>query len=102
MYVNFFQPTLKAGEKREFTVMMVNDEHRPQKGTLTLSLSDKATGRELVRSSQPFEIDALGNKTFKLSLTVPPAAGECTVRAAAQADGEATPTLSRRWVKVEK
>ncbi len=103
VYVNFFQPTLKTGEKREFTVMMVNDEYQPRKGTLTLSLTDKASGTGLAERQQPFEVAPLGDKTFKLSLTVPPSAvGDCILRAAAQADGDASATVSRRWVKVEK
>ena len=108
MYINFFQPTLKGGAAREFTVMMINDEDRPRKGRLTLALVSKSTGQELARAEQPFAIDALGSQTYKLTLSVPAtaggakAAGDCILRAAArpEGDGDKEPTVCRRWVKV--
>lgn len=42
VYLNFFQPSLKAGATREFTVMMVNDEAKPVCGRLTLSLETRS------------------------------------------------------------
>ena len=97
VYINFFQPTLRAGETREFTVMMVNDEAKPQRGQLTLSLETKS-GKVLAQTKQPFDIEALGAQTCKLSLTIPSAGGDCVLKATARASGRAT--VSRRCVSV--
>jgi hypothetical protein len=97
VYLNFFQPTLPAGATREFTVMMVNDEAKPQRGQLTLSLETKS-GKVLAQTKQPFDIEALGAQTCKLSLAIPSAGGDCVLKATARAEGRAT--VSRRWVSV--
>ena len=52
VYLNFFQPTLKAGERRAFTVMMVNDRNEPEKGELRLALEAEG-GREVARDPGP-------------------------------------------------
>jgi len=97
VYLNFFQPSLPAGATREFTVMMVNDEAKPQRGQLTLSLETKS-GKVLAQTKQPFDIEPLGALTRKLPLTVPPTAGDCVLKAIARA-GSGT-TVSRRWTTV--
>ncbi|MBM3862008.1 MAG: hypothetical protein FJ395_20480 [Verrucomicrobia bacterium] len=97
VYLNFFQPTLPAGATREFTVMMVNDEAKPQRGQLTLSLETKS-GKVLAQTKQPFDIEALGAQTCKLSLTVPSTGGDCVLKATARAGGGTT--VSRRWLTV--
>jgi hypothetical protein len=99
VYLNFFQPTLPAGATREFTVMMVNDEAKPQRGQLTLSLETKS-GKVLAQTKQPFDIEALGAQTCKLSLAIPSAGGDCVLKATARAEGRAT--VSRRWLTVAK
>jgi hypothetical protein len=97
VYLNFFQPTLPAGATREFTVMMVNDEAKPQRGQLILSLETKS-GKVLAQMKQPFDIEALGAQTCKLSLAIPSDGGDCVLKATARAGGGAT--VSRRWVSV--
>lgn len=103
VYLNFFQPSLAAGSNRTFKIMMVNDEYRPARGTLTLTL-EGPSGQTLARSKRQFDLPALGDGSYELALTVPEAAGKCILKATAQPDapGEATPTISRRWVTVEK
>ncbi len=104
VYLNFQQPTLKAGASREFTVKLVNDESRPLSGTLVLLLETEG-GRELARTEQRFEIGELGAATHHLRLTAPAnASGKCVLKATARpADGsKLTPTVSRRWVTLEK
>jgi beta-galactosidase len=102
VYVNFFQPILKAGAKRTFTVMLVNDYDRPVAGKLLLSLeSDKA--KILARSEQPFALSPLGQATLEMPLDLPAYSGKATLKAAAQPEGRSRigPTVSRRWVAVE-
>ena len=40
VYINFWQPTLEAGAKRRFTVMVINDEYQEATGKLTLSFGN--------------------------------------------------------------
>ncbi len=100
MYLNFFQPTLKAGGSREFTIMMINDEARPIRGQLTLSLETKS-GEVLAHGEQPFALDALGSATYRTALAIPGRTGGCVLRAIARPDqknGEAT--VCRRWTSI--
>ena len=103
VYINFFQPTFKAGATREFTVMLVNDEGRPLNGELTLTLETKS-GKVVARAQQPFALAELGAATQRISLTVPKAADDCVLKAVARAEGRSRreATMSRRWVLVEQ
>ena len=103
VYVNFFQPTLKAGVERSFSIKMVNDEAKPVEGELVLSLETEG-GRELVNSTRRFKLTALGDATLQVSLAVPAAAGKCVLKAAARPDGvgKSSATLCRRWVTLEQ
>lgn len=99
VYVNFFQPTLAAGSRRTFPVLMVNDGYQPARGTLVLTL-DRVSGETLARAEQSFAVPALGDARCELALQIPPAAGKCILKAAAKtAAGEQT--VSRRWVVVD-
>lgn len=99
VYINFFQPTLKAGEARDITVMMINDEPQPQTGQLTLTLEAK-DGKVILRSQQRFTIAELGTSSCSMSVTVPHAFGDCVLKVVAQADGPKSKkgTVCRRWV----
>lgn len=101
VYVNFFQPTLKAGEARDFTVMLVNDHDKPVGGTLALVL-ENASGKAVTRAEQPFELKAQGDASLTLTLPVPDTEGPCILRATAAADTKPRekPTVSRRRVTV--
>ncbi|HEY9174582.1 MAG TPA: glycoside hydrolase family 2 TIM barrel-domain containing protein [Verrucomicrobiae bacterium] len=101
VYLNFFQPILKAGAARYFTVMLVNDDAKPLRGQLTLTLETKS-GRVLARTEQSFALPELGAQTLKLPLPIPNSAGDCVFKAAARADGQSKKeaTISRRWVKL--
>jgi len=102
VYINFFQPTLKAGTNRTFTVMMVNDESVPMNGALKLALENEA-GTALCSTEQRFDLKELGDASYTLSLTVPAAAGKCVLKATATSDAKSktSPTVCRRWVTVE-
>ena len=66
--------------------MMVNDEARPLHGHLRLSLQTKA-GEELVRSQQPFAIDALASTTNHVAMAIPQKTGDYVLKAIAQPEG---------------
>ena len=103
VYINFFHPTLKAGEKRAFTVMMVNDGEAASDGTIKLSLVTES-GKELAVAEQRFSLKAGGDASYALTLDVPAAEGTCTLKATAVPDkrGKISPTVSRRWVTVAR
>ena len=97
VYVNFWRPSLKAGEQREFTVMMVNDLAKQVAGTLALSL-ETASGEVAARVEQPFAMEPLGAETYLLKLSVPPRPGEFLLKATANPGAD--PTVSRRKVTI--
>ncbi len=92
--LSFWQPKLAPG-KRTFPIMLVNDEHKPVAGMVTLSLEGTDA-----RVSAPFSLDALGTATLYVELDVPNRPGGFLLQAAAQPDGKGSPTLSRRKVTV--
>jgi hypothetical protein len=102
VYLNFFQPTLSAGKARTFTIKLVNDEARPLAGDLVLSLETRA-GRQLAKVSRRFQLDALGDASFELPLSIPAGSGECTLKATAKPEGVArrNQTTCRRWVQIQ-
>ncbi len=102
VYINFFQPTLKAGTTREFTMMLVNDEDRRLPVRLALSL-ETPKGKIVARTGQEFSLPALSNGTVNLRLAIPNVTGKHTLKASAQSlgQGRVPATLSRRWVTVE-
>jgi hypothetical protein len=101
VYINFWQPTIQTGSERRFPVMMANDEYGEARGRLVLTLESEAGG-ELSRTEIPFSIAALGQQTYDMVLRAPAAEGRCVLKAAAYADGNAEPTLSRRKVELVK
>ncbi len=103
VYINFWHPTLDAGNKHTFQVMLVNDDPKPSAGELTLLLEDKG-GRVLAKEARRFEIGALGQMTYPIDLAVPQGSGNCVLRAIAHPTSgmEHEPTVSRRWVELVK
>ncbi len=102
VYINFFQPTLKSGESRAFTVMLVNDYASSISGRLRLVLED-SDGKELASAVQRFELPAQGDTRVTPTLTVPAVAGKCILKATATSDKKERerPTVSRRWVTIK-
>ena len=100
VYVNFFQPTLKAGGSRTFKVMLVNDEAAPTSGKVTLQLEDEK-GKTVSRAEQSFSMPALGDQTLEIPLTIPWVSGRHTLKATAT-PSHGPPTLSRRWVTADR
>lgn len=97
VYLNFWRPTLEGGSKQMFTVMMVNDEDHPVAGNLALALENQS-GETLARQTVPFSLAALGQQTYFVDLTIPTVVEKCLLKATAQPEGNAEPTLSRRHV----
>jgi beta-galactosidase len=100
VYLNFFQPTLAAGETRSFRVMMVNDRYEAEKGALRLTVEAK-DGREVARASRPFEIAPLGTLTHDLELEVPSAPGRYLLKVTAVAESGSR-TVSRCKVTIRE
>jgi hypothetical protein len=99
VYVNFWQPNLKANADQRFAVMMVNDADHAAGGKLVLSLNQE-NGAELARREAEFSVPAFGQQTYSLDLRIPATAGKCVLTAAAYSSGNAEPTRSRRRVTV--
>jgi hypothetical protein len=103
VYINFFHPTLKTGASEEFTVMMVNDESKPLTGLLTLSLETKA-GKVLAESKQEFTVAEMGDRTYRMTLQIPPGTGGCVLKAVAKprAKDHRESTVCRRRVTLNR
>lgn len=100
VYLNFFQPELRRGQSRQFTILLVNDYDEPVKGDLILTLENRR-GKQHTLVSELFSLPALGNEARTLRLEVPRhLSGACVVRAKAMLSGRKESTSSRRWVEV--
>jgi hypothetical protein len=101
VYLNFWHPTLDAGEVRDYTIDMVNDEDRPRAGTLRLVFTD-AAGTEAAAAETAFTLEPLGAQSYVLTLKTPAAPGSYSLQAIAAAqDASAHPTISHRDVNVQ-
>jgi beta-galactosidase/beta-glucuronidase len=108
-YINFWQPSLRRGEKRRYDVMLINDEAEPVSGTLslvfepapggpTMPATTPAAAQPMVRAEVPFALPAYGQQTYPIELQAPDAPGSYVLKATARQPGE--PTVSRRKVEV--
>jgi beta-galactosidase len=98
VYLNFWQPSLKAPSERRFTVMMINDEQQTARGKLVLSLIGE-NGAEAARAETRFDLPGLGQQTYALDLRIPATRGQCLIKATAYPEN-GTPTVSRRKVSI--
>jgi hypothetical protein len=98
VYINFWQPVVKQGVRRRYAIMMVNDEDKPAKGTLSLTFDRDGQARASARLD--FDLPPLGAHTYELPLEAPREAGQYVLKAAALRNGS-PPTLSRRRLRVE-
>jgi hypothetical protein len=101
VYVNFFQPTLRAKEVRSYRVMMVNDTYEEEAGELALTL-ETADGREVARVTAPFSVAPLGSLSKDLTLEAPQAVGEYLLKATATTGTGSTLSRRRLTVVVDK
>lgn len=100
VYLNFWQPTLKAGVKRPFTVCMVNDEDRAREGTLTISIKDE-NGRTASFQTIKFVLPPLGAQSYEIDMVIPALEGKANIEATAIAvDDRNHPVTSYRHFTV--
>ena len=101
VFLNYFHSTLAAGQKKTFTVMMVNDAASAKSGELVLAYLNEQ-GVTTAQSTQEFHLLPLGASSYALTIAAPPRAGRYLLQAKATAVDEASdPTLSRRWITIE-
>jgi hypothetical protein len=102
VYINFWQPTLKAGSERSYAVMLVNDYDKPVKGKLILGFQDEG-GKDVCSREAAFLLNPLGQMTYVLPMEAPRVKGNYLLKATAiPVSGPiAEPTVSRRKLKVE-
>ena len=102
VYVNFWQPTLKAATERRYPVMLVNDYDRTVTGRLALAF-ESADRKVIATREAPFTLEPLGQITLSLPLTAPSSPGDYLLKATAFPEsGPATEsTISRRKLKVD-
>lgn len=97
VYVNFFQPSLKAGAKRTFRIIVINDENEAARGKLAL-IVEGAGGKEAARQEIPLYVQPNGQQIYDIALALPSEAGKYVLKAVASSDGKsaAEGTISRR------
>jgi len=97
VYLNFWQPELKAGSGQRLAVSVVNDEQEPAKGKVTLSI-ETAAGQVLLNQEKILELPGAGQHTYLFSFTVPRHSGAVILKAmASTAKGT---TTSRRKTRL--
>jgi beta-galactosidase len=100
VYLNFWHPSLSAGETRDYTIAMVNDEDRPRAGKLRLVFANEAD-REAAAEEMPFSLAPLEAQSYLLTLKTPSVQGNYLLEAIASAEDEsAHPVISHRNVLV--
>lgn len=101
VYVNFWQPTVKAGTVKALEVMMINDYADPVSGELSIVLEDGA-GRQLTKMETAFELSGLGQQTYHFDFQFPQSIGKCWLKAIASplSGREKRATISRRRVEL--
>jgi hypothetical protein len=101
VYVNFWQPSLPAGARRHFRVMMVNDTDQPAAGKLEVVWLSEAGDREAAGIRQDYKVPALGQASYDVTLATPATPGPYVLAAKAHWDGRPwSPTVARRKVTV--
>jgi hypothetical protein len=102
VYLNFWHPSLSAGETRDYTIAMVNDVDRPRAGKLRLVFTDDA-GREAAAEETAFSLAPLGAQSYLVTLKTPSALGSYSLQAIATPEDESThAVISHRDVMVQK
>jgi hypothetical protein len=102
VYINFFQPTLRAGAPHEFLVKMIYG--KPMAGELILTLETRK-GKVLAKAEQPFDLVALGAGDLPITPSVPDELrANLILKAAALPDHKTGigPTISGRWLSVTR
>jgi beta-galactosidase len=102
VYINFWQPSLKAGSEGTYAVMLANDYDKPAMGKLILDFETQ-DGKSISTREATFQLNSLGQITYVIPMEAPRVTGNYLLKATAMpVSGPAhEPTISRRKVKVE-
>lgn len=99
VYINFWQREVASGLERTFEVMMVNDVNQRSTGELSLLIED-ASGAVLTRIAQSFEVAALGQSTYAMTLRIPDIEEGVVIKAVADPRDGSEVTVSTRFVEL--
>ena len=103
VYVSFWQPDAEADSVKSIPVMLVNDEDRQVKGTLTLTLEDEQ-GAAQSSETGTFEIAPLGQVTLYKDVHFPRKTGRFLLRGTLkyEENGKPTSVCSRREFSLQE
>jgi hypothetical protein len=103
IYLSFWQSTVESGAVRSIAVMLVNDEDREVKGTLTMRVDDRH-GDPATMEVEQVEIAPLGQLTLYKTIHFPQQLGDFVVRGIIQYEenGKQESVQSRRQVSLGK
>ncbi|HOQ45544.1 MAG TPA: glycoside hydrolase family 2 TIM barrel-domain containing protein [Bryobacteraceae bacterium] len=101
VYVNFFQRSVKAGSRRNFRIIVINDEYRAARGKLALVV-EAAGGKEVAREEIPLYVPPNGQQIYDIPLVLPSTPGKYMLKAIASADHKRADeaTVCRRRLNV--
>jgi beta-galactosidase len=100
VYLNFWHPSVQAGDANYYLIYMVNDENRARSGTLRLEFA-AATGTAGAAQEVKFSVPPFGAQQYTVQLRAPSVAGSYALQAiAAPDDAVMDPTISRHDVQV--
>jgi hypothetical protein len=99
VYIDFWQPEIKAGADRSVTIMMINDDTEKSSGKLRLTL-EKEGGAVAASVETAFEVAGSGQQSYQINFPIPDVRGDFLLKASACANGAVSPTISRRQVKI--
>jgi hypothetical protein len=102
VYINFFQPVIKAKEEKIFEVYLVNDYDFPLSGRVDLLLENKK-GKVLSSSDGLFSMQPCGATKLEIKMTVPNVKEDCVLKAIATPTSKRSlqSTICRRWVRID-
>lgn len=100
VYLNFWHPSVEAGESNYYLIYMVNDEDRTRRGTLRLQFA-AVDGKAGTVQEVKFSVPPFGAQQYTVQLRAPSVAGGYELQAIAAADDAAMdPTISQHDVQV--
>jgi beta-galactosidase len=101
VYLSFWQPTVESGAVQPLRIMLVNDEDRAVKGSLTLVL-DTTQGQQVAQQTANFKVAPLGQDTIYQNFHFPGTTGDFVLQAIIQhsENNHDISTRSRRRIKL--
>lgn len=103
VYVDFWQPTLGAGAKGSYRVVLTNDTQERIAGRLELAWRTESGEAAGAPTETEFAVPAVGQSICTLELPAPGSGGRYTLTALAESLGKRwSPAISRRKVEIGK